>query len=193
MSDRTSSQVSDPHCTLTWDDCCSGSCLLTHIILHLMNGGESSRSLPHQAPGCKFTFISLKIFLFWNGLTEILLNCWQYMIVDDWLIDWLMFSYCISPAVSHCPVFSHSILTADLVFYFPPHFLSSPSLFHFTSSYLLLAHPALYHVSHLIRVIILPPDAEIFMPPNRNLAFNKHENGPDLRCPQKHPPHYSRV
>lgn len=79
------------------------------------------------------------------------------------------------------------------VFYFPPHFVSSSSLFHFASSYLLLVHPALYHVSHLIRVIILPPDAEIFMPPSRNLAFNKPENGADLRCPQKHTPHYSRV
>lgn len=36
-----------------------------------------------------------------------------------------------------------------------------------------MVHPGLYHVSHLMRVIILPPDTEIFMPSNRNLPFNK--------------------
>lgn len=47
-------------------------------------------------------------------------------------------------------------------------------------------YAASHHASHLIRVIILPLDSEIFMPPNRNLTFNKHDNGPDLRFTQKY-------
>lgn len=61
----------------------------------------------------------------------------------------------------------------------------SSSSFHYTSSYIQLLHPGLYCVSHLISVIILPPDAEIFMPSNCNLAFNKRCNGPDLRFTEK--------
>lgn len=53
-----------------------------------------------------------------------------------------------------------------------------PLHFHLPS----LGHSALQHGSHLIRVIILPADAEIFMPSDHNLAFNKRGNGPDLGC-----------
>lgn len=74
-SDPHHSDIQTKRCELDGTLAPAGFSFRLILFIHLINDGESCCSQRHQAPGCTFTFITLKVFLFSNGLSEILLEC----------------------------------------------------------------------------------------------------------------------